>query len=168
MGEVVSQACPGISRLELIFLFFSHLFIFPPSCFISFLCLIPLAHQAPQSMGFPRQEYWNRLPFLSPGDLPNPGMEPRSPALQADSLPLNRQGVKWSEVKGTESCLTLCDPMDCTVHGILQAIILEWVAFPFSSRSSQPRDPTQVSHISGRFFTSWATREALQTKGKKT
>ena len=38
-------------------------------------------------MGLPRQEYWGRLPFLSPGDLPNPGIKPGSPALQADSLP---------------------------------------------------------------------------------
>ena len=45
-------------------------------------------------------------------------------------------------------------------HGILQARILEWVAFPFSRGSSQPRDWTQVSCITGRFFTSWATREA--------
>ena len=46
--------------------------------------------------------------------------------------------------------------MDYTVHGILQAIVLGWVAFPFSRRSSQPRDPTQVSCIAGRFFTVWA------------
>ena len=46
------------------------------------------------------------------------------------------------------------------VHGILQARILEWVAFPFSRGSSQPRGQTQVSRIAGRFFTSWATREA--------
>ena len=51
--------------------------------------------------------------------------------------------------------------MDYTVHGILQARILEWVAIPFSSGSSQPRDWTQVSHIAGGFFTIWATREAL-------
>ena len=50
--------------------------------------------------------------------------------------------------------------MDYTVHGILQARISEWVAFPFSRGSSQPRDQTQVSHIAGRFFTSWATKEA--------
>ena len=51
--------------------------------------------------------------------------------------------------------------MDCVVHGILQARILEWVAFPFSRGSSQPRDRTQgLSHIVGKFFTSWATREA--------
>ena len=48
-----------------------------------------------------------------------------------------------------------------TIHGILQARILEWVAFPFSRESSQPRNRTQVSRIAGRFFTSWATREAL-------
>ena len=46
------------------------------------------------------------------------------------------------------------------VHGILQARILEWVAFPFSRGSSQPRDRTQVSHIAGGFFTSLTTREA--------
>ena len=63
------------------------------------------------------------------------------------------------EVKVTQSCLTLCE-IDCTVHGILQARILEWVTFPFSRGSSQPRDQTQVSLIAGRFFTSWATREA--------
>ena len=45
-----------------------------------------VAHQAPLSMGFSRQEYWSGLPFPSPGDLPDPGIEPRSPALQADSL----------------------------------------------------------------------------------
>ena len=57
-------------------------------------------------------------------------------------------------------CLTLCDPIDYTVHGILQARMLEWVAFPFSRGSSQSRDQTQVSLIAGGFFTSWATREA--------
>ena len=59
-----------------------------------------------------------------------------------------------------QSCPTFCDPMDYTVHDILQARLLEWIAFPFSRGSSQPRDRTQVSHIAGGFFTSWATREA--------
>ena len=54
------------------------------------------------------------------------------------------------------------NPMNYTVHGILQARILEWVAFPFSRKSSQPRDQTQVSHIAGRFFTSWVRREAQE------
>ena len=62
------------------------------------------------------------------------------------------------KVKVTQSCPTLCDPMDYTVHGFLQARILEWVAFPFSRKSFQSRDRTQVSQIAGRFFTSWATR----------
>ena len=46
----------------------------------------PVAHQAPPSLGFSRQEYWSGLPFPSPGDLPNPGIESRSPALEADAL----------------------------------------------------------------------------------
>ena len=57
----------------------------------SFATLRTVAHQAPLSMRFPRQEYWSGVPFPSPGDLPDPGMEamsPQSPALQEDSLPL--------------------------------------------------------------------------------
>ena len=67
------------------------------------------------------------------------------------------------KVKVAQSCPTLCDPMDYTVRGILQARILEWVAFPFSRGASQPSDWTQVSLIIGCFFTSWATREAQNT-----
>ena len=72
----------------------------------------------------------------------------------------------WSEV--TQSCATLHNPVDCSppgssVHGILQARILEWVAISFSRGSSQPRDQTQVSHIAGRRFNLWATREAYST-----
>ena len=52
--------------------------------------------------------------------------------------------------------------MDYTAHGILQARILEWVAFPFSGASSQPRDWAQVSCMAGGFFTSWATKEAQE------
>ena len=47
-----------------------------------------VAHQAPPSMEFSRQEYWSGLPFPSPGDLPNPGIEAESPTLQADALPI--------------------------------------------------------------------------------
>ena len=57
-------------------------------------------------------------------------------------------------VKVAQSCLILCDPLDYTVHGILQARILEWVAFPFPRGSSQPSDRTQVSRTEGRLFTS--------------
>ena len=64
---------------------------------------------------------------------------------------LHHLGVK---VKGAQSCPTICDPLDYTVHGILQARILEWVAYPFHRGSSQPRVQTQVSRTAGRFFTS--------------
>ena len=70
-----------------------------------------VAHQAPLSMGFSRQEHWSGLPFPSPGDLPNQGIKPRSPALEADSYQLSHQGSPR---------------------------IPEWVAYPFSSGSSQP------------------------------
>ena len=63
------------------------------------------------------------------------------------------------KVKVAQLCPTLCDPMGYTVHEILLARILEWVAVPFSRGSSQPRDRTQVSLIAGGFFTSWARRE---------
>ena len=64
-----------------------------------------LYNQAPLFMGFSRQEYWSRLPFPSPEDLSDPGIESRSPALQADSLPIKLQGsplimlsgeIKWA------------------------------------------------------------------------
>ena len=66
-----------------------------------------------------------------------------------------------SEVKVAQSCLFLCEPMDYTVHGILHTRILEWVAHPFSSRSSQLWDWSGVSWIGGRFFTNWTIREVV-------
>ena len=72
--------------------------------------------------------------------------------------------LEWvSEV--TQSCPILCDLVDCSlpgssIHGVLQAIIPEWVAISFSRESSRPRDWTQVSRIAGRCLTLWATREA--------
>ena len=160
-----------------------------------------IARQTPPSMGFPRQEYWSGLPFLSPGDLPDPGIEPGSPALEAEALPseppgkpqkkereaqtgkrllfafllLSRSVVPdsvrphrrqttrlprpWdspgkntgvgchfllqcrkvkSESEVAQSCLTLSDPLDCSlpgssVHGIFQARVLEWGAIAFSA-----------------------------------
>ena len=62
------------------------------------------------------------------------------------------------KVKVAQSSPTLCDPLDYTVHGILQARMMGWVSFPFSRGSFQPRGQTQVPHIAGGFFTSWATR----------
>ena len=62
--------------------------------------------------------------------------------------------VKKVKVKVAQSCLTLSDPMDSTVHGILQSRILAWVAIPFSKGILPNRDQTQVSGIAGGFFTS--------------
>ena len=59
-------------------------------------------------------------------------------------------------------CLTLCNSVDYTVHGILQARIREWVGVPFSRGSFQPRDQIQVSPVASWFFTSWTTREAQE------
>ena len=98
-------------------------------------------------MGFSRQEYWSGLLFPSPGNLPDPGIEPRSPALQADSLLTEVQRkpheleiimvITAAAAKLLQSCPTLCDPIEGSppgspVPGILQARTLEWVAISFS------------------------------------
>ena len=62
----------------------------------SFATPTPVARQVPLSMGFSRQEYWSGVPFPSPGDIPDPGIELVSPTLQADSLPLSHQGSPQS------------------------------------------------------------------------
>ena len=71
------------------------------------------------------------------------------------------------KVKAAPSCPTHCDPWTYTVHGILQARILELVAVPPSRRYSQPRDQAQVPHFEGGFFTSWGTREAQEHWGRE-
>ena len=129
-----------------------------------------VARQAPLSVGFFRQEYWSGLPFPSPGDLPNPGMETASlisPAFAGGFFTTNNT---WETpcvcvcmyiyrrcAKSLQTCLTLCGLMDCSppgssVPGILQARILEQLAIPFSRGSSRPRE-TWVFLIAGRFFT---------------
>ena len=103
-----------------------------------FVTLWTVACRAPPSVGFSRQEYWSGLPFPSPGDFPDPWIETASPALQADSLPLSHHPTALArEDHVTQWCLTLCDPMDCSlpgssIHGVFQARILEWVAISFS------------------------------------
>jgi len=113
-------------------------------------------------------------PWNSPGQttgvdshslLPNPGIEPISPSLQADSLLTESPGIfglfcfwlldvmhEHVCVKLLQSCLTLCHSIDCNppgsfVHGILQARMLEWVAMLSSRGSSRPRNQTHVSYI---------------------
>ena len=79
------------------------------------------------------------------------------------SVPRQEQGSTFNnhlpsgwqfERESPSVCLTLCDPTDYKVHRILQERILEWLAFPFSRRSSQPRGLSRVCRIAGRFFTS--------------
>ena len=117
-----------------------------------------VAPQAPLSMEFSRQEHWSGLPFPSPRDLPYPGIKPGSPAWRVGSLPL-APGKPVLELCISHSVMSnSCYPMDCnlpgsSVHGILHARALEWVAIPFSRGSSQPRDGTHVSCIAGGFFT---------------
>ena len=84
-------------------------------------------------MGFSRQEYWSRLPFPSPEDLPDPGIEPKSPALRADALTSEKPladylaidvaNISWVIIcihfsSVAQSCLTLCDLMDCSTPGL--------------------------------------------------
>ena len=98
-------------------------------------------------MGFPRQANWSGLLFSSPGDLLDPGIKLRSPVLQADSSPTESQGKPRYKDERTAnpddpkvkslSRVWLCDPMDCSppgssIHGILQARVLEWGAISFS------------------------------------
>ena len=89
---------------------------------------------------------------------------------QCGLLQEEAQCCSWvSEV--TQSCPTLCDPMDCSppgssVHGIFQAVVLEWIAISFSRGSSRPRDQTRLSCIVDRHFTVWATREVLLPASK--
>ena len=113
-----------------------------------------VAHQAPLSMGFSRQEYWSRLPFPFLGDRPNPRIKPRPPALAGGFFtavqPLKPSSQVPAACLVAQLCPTLCDSMECSppgssVHGVLQARILEWVVISFSRGSSQPRDCTEVS-----------------------
>ena len=106
----------------------------------------------PCSRGSSRPRNWTRVSCIAGGFFTN-------------------LGYQESESEVTQSCPTLCDPKDCSLpgssaHGIFQARVLEWVAISFSRGSSQPTDRTQVSHIVGRRFTVWATREAPQFRGE--
>ena len=74
-------------------------------------------------------------------------------------IPILKKDTRNMSVLVPQLCPTPCNPMDCSssgssVHGLLQARILEWVVIPFSRASSQPRDQTQVFCVAGRFFTS--------------
>ena len=103
-------------------------------------------------------------PWRQPTRLPCPWNSPGKNTGVGCHFLLQCMKVK-SESEVTQLCLTLSDSMDCSlpgssVHGIFQARVLEWIAISFSRGSSRPRNRTWVSHIVGRRFTVWATREA--------
>ena len=114
--------------------------------------------------GSPRILKWVAYPFCSRSSQPK--NQTRVSCI-TDRFLTNWAIREAQKVKFAQSCPTLCNPMDYTVDGILQARILEWVAFPFSRRSPslprETRDQPQVSRTAGRFFTSWATKENLSS-----
>ena len=101
-------------------------------------------------------------PYMKLTQTTGPNLEGQKPKGRKNSTLKPGEVNQWS----CSVCPTLCHPMDCSlpgsfIHGIFQTRVLEWVAISFSRGSSQPRDQTQVSCISGRCFTIWATKEAL-------
>ena len=130
------------------------------SCVQLFATLWTVACQAPLPMGFSRQDYWSALPCPPPGQLPNPGIEPtslRSPALVTGFfITKPSAAAAAAAAKSLQSCPTLSNPMDCSppgssVHGILQARVLEWGAIAFSdvlSRKQQKKIifPNKTQH----------------------
>ena len=125
------------------------------------------AYQAPLSMEFSRQEYWSGVSFPSPEDLPNPGIEPRTPTLQADFLPAEPPGKPKNTGVGSLSLLQGIFPtqgLNPDLPHCRQIFYqlshkgsprtLEWIAYPFFRGSSQPRKQTRVSCVAGGFFTS--------------
>ena len=153
----------------------------------SFAAPRTIACQAHLSMGFSKQEYWSGLPCPPPEFLLHSKVNQLFVCIYPLSfgfpfhlghhralgrIPSAIQQVLASYLfymcmcaKLLQSCLTLCDPMDCSppgpnVHGVFQARILKWVAMPFSRGSSWSRDRTQISCTGGRFFTTSATWEA--------
>ena len=141
-----------------------------------------VAYQASPSMGFSRQECWSGLPFPSPGDLPDPGIEPGSPALQADALlskpPGNCHPKSMEEGQRVE-CVCLFSrvwlfmtpwtvgPPGSSVHGIFQASILDWVAISSPGDLPDPGiEPVYPASptLAGGFFTT-ATPGKSQDSG---
>ena len=119
-------------------------------------------------MGFPRQEYWSGLSFPSPGDLPNPGIKPRSLVLQADSLTSQPPGKSSPTLSRTlfsafsslpileinvhllfsvaKLCLTLCDPMDCRTQASLSFTISQSLLKLMSFESVKPSNHFILCH----------------------
>ena len=119
-----------------------------PNMSFYFIYDLPESTLPPESQLWICRDVWVFLPFLQLSQI------------TCVHVPRQLNLTMKVKVKVTQSCPTLCVPTGYTVHGILQARILQWVAFPFSRESSQPRDRNLVSCIACGFFTGWATREA--------
>ena len=109
-----------------------------------------------QAHGTSRQKYWSGLPFPSPGDLTNLGIQPTSPEM-AGRFFTTEPGGKLKDCSVIKSCPTLCDPMDCSllgysVHGVFQGRILEWVAISFTKESSGAGIKLMTPVLAGGFF----------------
>ena len=136
--------CSGLNMVEIMSFSFIHLN--SPGCWEAWLCQGPSLNWC----------IWN--------------LESIAFVLKVVSSPFSNSEWK-AKVLVPQYCLTLqvldCSPSGSSVHGILQARILEWIAIPFSKGSSWPMDQTWVSCIAGRFFIIWAAREALSTSDSR-
>ena len=127
------------------------------SCVRLFVTPWTVAYQAPLFMGFSRQQYWSGLPFPSPKDLPfEPRDRTRVSRIIDNTLPSEPPG-KSIKNEVAQSCPTLCDPMDCSlpgssVHGIFQAIVVEWIAISFSKGSPESTYGETMGTVRDFFF----------------
>ena len=109
------------------------------------------AHQAPLSMGFPRQEYWSGWPCPPPRDLPNPGVKPGSPALQADSLPAELPGFIWKVNRARRWWTSV------PKNHLLQVRIQSFILTGEGVKSSLPQPPEEMcSFLFSAAMTRWA------------
>ena len=150
-STLAQPMCPTVPRL------------FSVNCHSSWLCLT-VPQMGPDHLLYVQGAV---VTWTLDADDPRPWLPLKEADIDSALAPMIESEV-------TQSCPTLCDPVDCSlpgfsVHGILQARILEWVAISFSRRSSWSRDWTRDSHTVGRHFTVWATREVLHPwlTGKK-
>ena len=119
-----------------------------------FATLWTVAHQAPLSMGFSREELWSGLPYPPPGDLPSPGIEPRSPTLLVGSLQSELPGKSKNSGVGSLSLLQGIVLTQKSNQGLLHCRqILYQLSHKGSPRSSGPSNQTRVSCIADGFFT---------------
>ena len=99
-----------------------------------------IAYQAPLTMGFSRQEYWRRLPFPSPGDLPNPGIEPGSPALQTDALPSEPPGNYYDTYQIADPAVGCLCALYTFISVLLSIIIIFFITLRWDDVRQQRKE----------------------------